>query len=123
MPGAEDIEAEVLDEVQQQELEMVIWPVVDTLTDRQADAIRLRYREGMTWAEAGRCMGISLNAVREHEKNGLRELRRPSRARLLRPFLYYDEIHNRGMQGTGVARFNQSWTSATEREALNLSRV
>ena len=54
---------------------MVIWPVVDTLTDRQADAIRLRYREGMTWAEAGRCMGISLNAVREHEKNGLRELR------------------------------------------------
>ena len=102
---------------------MVIWPVVDTLTDRQADAIRLRYREGMTWAEAGRCMGISLNAVREHEKNGLRELRRPSRVRLLRPFLYYDEVRNRGMQGTGVARFTQTWTSATERVALNLSNV
>lgn len=121
--GAEDTEATVLDEVQQQELEMVIWPVVDTLTERQADAIRLRYREGMTWAEAGRCMGISLNAVREHEKNALRELRWPSRARLLRPFLYYDEIHNRGMQGTGVARFNQSWTSATERVSLDLSRL
>ena len=116
-------EAAVLDEIQQQELEMVIWPVVDTLTERQADAIRLRYREGMTWAEAGRCMGISLNAVREHEKNALLELRRPSRARLLRPFLYYGEIHNRGMQGTGVARFNQTWTSATERVALDLSRL
>lgn len=116
-----DLEQSVTDRMQQQELEEVLWPIVDSLSEQQAETIRLRYQEGKSFVDAGKCMGISREAVRQHEYNALRELRRPSRVRLLRPFLY-DEVRNRGMQGTGVGKFNVTWTSATEREALNLTR-
>lgn len=116
-----DLEQSVTDRMQQRELEAVLWPIVESLSEQQAEAIRLRYREGRSFVDAGKCMGISREAVRQHEYNALRELRRPSRVRLLRPFLY-DEVRNRGMQGTGIGKFNVTWTSATEREALNLTR-
>ena len=39
------------------------------------------------------------------------------------PLLYDDIIRSRGMQGTSAERFRQTWTSATEREALELRTV
>ncbi len=117
-----DVEGSVLDDVQKEELKAVIWPLVDSLRDIQSKVVRMRYQEGLTLKETGERLGFTLNNAREHERNAFRELRRPSRARKLRPFLE-DDIRSRGMQGTGVTRFNETWTSATERVALvNIGR-
>lgn len=112
-----DVEGSVLDDVQKEELKAVIWPLVDGLRDIQSKVVRMRYQEGLTLKETGEWLGCTLNNAREHERNAFRELRRPSRARKLRPFLE-DDIRSRGMQGTGVTCFNETWTSATERVAL-----
>ena len=52
-------------------------------------------------------------------RKGLEELRRPEKAARLRPYL--DDTYNRGLRGTGVTAFRRTWTSATERTALERS--
>lgn len=111
-------EKDVLDRIQQEQLAAVIWPMVDSLSNTQSKVLRMRYQEGLTLKEAGERLGCHLNNIREHERTAFRELRRPSRAHVLRSFLYDDVIYNRAIKGCGVARFNQTWTSSTERAAL-----
>lgn len=110
--------ASVLDAVQQEELAAVLWPMVDSLEERQARTLRARYQDGKTLKETGEALGCSLQQARVIETNALRTLRRPRYANRLRPFLYDDMVRSKGMQGTGAERFRQTWTSATERVAL-----
>jgi RNA polymerase primary sigma factor len=118
IPGQEDVEGSVLDEIQQEELKAVIWSLVDSLPGQQPDVIRMRYQEGKTLKETGEQIGKSLNYARQLEQAGMRELRKPHIAWKLRPFLYDDVIRNEGMHGIGVGTFKRTWTSATERVAL-----
>ena len=118
IPDQRDDYAGVLDAVQQEELEAVLWPMVDSLEERQARTLRARYQEGKTLRETGESLGCSLQQARVIETNALRTLRRPRYANRLRPFLYDDMARSKGMQGTGAERFRQTWTSATERAAL-----
>lgn len=120
IPGHEDVEGSVLDEIQQEELKAVIWSLVDSLPGQQPEVIRMRYQEGKTLKETGEQIGKSLNYARQLEQAGMRELRKPHIAWKLRPFLYDDVIRNEGMHGIGVGTFNRTWTSATERTALRL---
>lgn len=120
IPDQRDDYAGVVDAVQQEELEAVLWPMVDSLEERQAKTLRARYREGKTLKETGKALGRSLQQARAIETNALRTLRRPRYANRLRPFLYDDMVRSKGMQGTGAERFRQTWTSATERAALGL---
>ncbi len=116
-----DATGDILDQVQQEQLEAVIWPLVDSLSDMQSKVVRMRYQEGLTLKEAGKRLGCHLNNIRQHESSAFRELRRPSRASKLRPFLD-EEIRSEGMRGVGVTRFNETWTSATERVALSANK-
>lgn len=116
--GVGDISDEVLEKVQQEQLKAVLWPLVDTLPGKQPAVIRGRFQQGKTLKETGMMIGVTLERARTIESNALRELRKPSRSRQLRPFL--DDVHNAAMKGTGVERFNQTWTSATERVALQM---
>ena len=118
IPGHEDVEGSVLDEIQQEELKAVIWSLVDSLPGQQPEVIRMRYQEGKTLKETGEQIGKSLNYARQLEQAGMRELRKPHIAWKLRPFLYDDVIRNEGMHGIGVGTFKRTWTSATERVAL-----
>ena len=63
-------------------------------------------------------MGISVEAVRQWEYKGLRELRKPSKARILERFLEDGRIYNSALHGNGVSSFNRTWTSSTEKIAL-----
>ena len=118
IPDQRDDYAGVLDAVQQEELGAVLWPMVDSLEERQAKTLRARYQDGKTLKETGEALGCSLQQARVIETNALRTLRRPRYANQLRPFLYDDMVRSKGMQGTGAERFRQTWTSATERAAL-----
>lgn len=119
-PGPADVESSVLDEVQQDQLATTLWPLVDSLPGRQPEIIRMRYQEGLTMKECGERLGIAAQGVRVHEVNGLRELRKPSRARQLKPFLD-GYIYDRALQGNGPGTFSRTWTSSTERVALKLA--
>ena len=119
VPDGTHMEDGVLDRVQQEELEAALWPVVDTLPDKQAAVVRMRYQEGLTLKQCGERLGCAPEGIRQHENSAIRELRKPSRARLLRPFLP-ETVEAEAYRGNGVGRFDRTWTSSTERAALQL---
>ena len=123
IPGSideeEQVESMVLEKVQKEELYNTVWPLVDSLTDNQAKTIRARYQDNKTFREIAEAQGVSIEMVRQRERQGLRELRKPTKSKLLRPFLSENNrIYSMGLQGNGVGSFNRTWTSSTERIAL-----
>lgn len=114
-----DVEGEILDQLQREQLQAVLWPLVDALPGDQPAAIRLRYQEKLTREEVGERIGCGQAQAQELERKGLRELRRPSNSRRLKPFLE-DYITVHAYRGSGVETFNRTWTSSTEKTALGL---
>lgn len=121
IPDSRNDYEEVLNQIEQEQLQATIWPLVDSLPGQQAQVIRMRYQEDATLRETGKRIGATTERVRIIQNTALRELRKPSRSNLLRPFLYDDQVRSAGMKGTGAQRFSETWTSATEREALRFS--
>ena len=81
----------------------------------------MRYQKNMSLSMIGREYGTTPEAVRQIHAKALRELRRPRNSRRLRPFLgEAGQIYSAALVGNGVSRFNQTWTSSTERVALEL---
>lgn len=64
-------------------------------------------------------IGGTLDIARREEKAALRELRKPSRAKKLRPYME-EYIMAYAFSGCGVENFNRTWTSSTERTALRV---
>lgn len=119
LPSAMDEEEQTIEKIQHEQLCAVLWPLVDALPGQQPQVIRARYQEKRTLADIAREKGVTLDAIRQQEAKGLRELRKPSKSKLLRPFLPDDDrIYSRALQGNGVGNFNRTWTSSTERVAL-----
>ena len=110
----------VLDDLEREELKGVLWTLVDDLPGKAPEVLRMRYQQELTLKETGEAMGINMEAVRQWQQKGLRELRKPSRSNLLREFYRDGEIYSRGVVGGGVGTFDRSWTSSTERTALDM---
>ncbi|WP_077613001.1 sigma-70 family RNA polymerase sigma factor [Clostridium sp. Marseille-P2415] len=114
VPSGEDMEGDALDQ-----LKAVLWECMDSQPGRQPEVIRKQYQDNMTMAEIGREYGVSREAIRQDQAKALRELRKPKKSERLRPFLPEDErIYSMGLSGNGVGRFNQTWTSSTERAVI-----
>lgn len=112
---------ELLDRLEQEELCSILWQCVDGLPGKQPDVIRSRYKDNMTMKQCGQFCGISEAEVREQQLKALRSLRSGENAKKLRPFLPEDAwIYSGALIGNGVERFNHTWTSSTERVALEL---
>ena len=112
---------ELLDRLEQEELCSVLWQCVDSLPGKQPDVIRSRYKDNMTMKQCGQFCGISEAEVRKQQLKALRSLRSGENAKKLRPFLPGDAwIYSGALIGNGVDHFNQTWTSSTERVALEL---
>jgi len=121
VPSSADVEEDVLDVVEQEQLKDILWPLVDTLEGNQPAVIRARYQEGKTLKATGDGLGVTVAAVRQIEAKALRELRKPSMSRHLRPFTTEGEwIYSMGIVGNGAERFRTTWTSSTERAALQI---
>ena len=112
---------ELLDRLEQEELCSVLWQCVDSLPGKQPDVIRSRYKDNMTMKQCGQFCGISEAEARKQQIKALRSLRSGENAKKLRPFLPADAwIYSGALIGNGVERFNHTWTSSTERIALEL---
>ena len=112
---------ELLDRLEQEELCSILWQCVDGLPGKQPDVIRSRYKDNMTMKQCGQFCGISEAEVRKQQFKALRSLRSGENAKKLRPFLPGDAwIYSGALIGNGVDHFNQTWTSSTERVALEL---
>lgn len=112
---------EVLDRLEQEALCSVLWRCVDSLPGKQPDVIRSRYKDNMTMKQCGQFCGISEAEARKQQIKALRSLRSGENAKKLRPFLPADAwIYSGALIGNGVERFNHTWTSSTERIALEL---
>lgn len=120
VPGDTDVEGSVLDKIEREELEHVIWSVVDTLPGNQPQVIRCMYQEGKTLKATGEEVGgISVERVRAIKQNAFRELRKPSRRNKLIAFLP-EVMGSTAYQHNGVGEFRRTWTSSTERVAIRL---
>ena len=112
---------ELLDRLEQEELCSILWQCVDGLPGKQPDVIRSRYKDNMTMKQCGQFCGISEAEVRKQQLKALRSLRSGENAKKLRPFLPGDAwIYSGALIGNGVDHFNQTWTSSTERIAMEL---
>ena len=112
---------ELLDRLEQEELCSILWQCVDSLPGKQPDVICSRYKDNMTMKQCGQFCGISEAEVRKQQLKALRSLRSGENAKKLRPFLPEDAwIYSGALIGNGVERFNHTWTSSTERVALEL---
>ena len=87
VPSRDDLESEAVERMTSAQLCTVLWECVDSLPGQQPEVIRRRYRDGQTLREIGEAQGITPEAVRQIHSKALRELRKPSRAAQLRPFL------------------------------------
>ena len=112
--------SEILDSITEQQLKEILWEIVEDLPGKEPAVIKMRYQENLLYKEIAARTGITTEAARQWELKALREMRRPSRARQLRPFYDPSYIYSRALHGNGAAGFNRTWTSSTERVALDL---
>lgn len=89
------------------------------MTAAEEIVFRARYISQMSRKEAAREYGLTERTVACREAAALRRVRR-YHWKELRPFLdAADEArYSDGLKGTGYTRFNETWTSATERAAF-----
>ena len=119
--SAEDMEGDVVERMQQEQLKAELWDCVDSLPGQQPAVIRMRFQENMTMEAIGQEYGTSGEAVRQMQAKALRELRKPRYAKRLRPFLPdADRIYSMALVGNGAGKFTLTWTSSTERVALDV---
>ncbi len=116
-----DIEADVLEDVQQEQLKAVLWSLVDALPGNQGQVLRQRFQENKTLKETGEIIGVTPERAWQIEHKAMRGLRCSRKASLLRSFLEDERAYSMGLTGIGVGCFNRTWTSSTEKAAIYLA--
>lgn len=122
LPGQEDVEEAVTDRIQAEELRETLWTTVDELPEHQSKVLRMRYLGDQTFKKISEQVGRGYQRTVQIHNDALRQLRRPRYRKKLATFLD-GEIYSSGLKGNGVGQFNRSWTSSTERAAIELSEA
>lgn len=117
--SGEDLESDAADRLDLEHLQAILWPMVDRLPDRQPAVIRMRYQQNMTLKEIGEVCGMTIEATRQSAQKGMQALRRSREARRLKAFLP-ETAEAQAYRGGGVECFKRTWTSSTERVAMQL---
>lgn len=117
VPSQDRIEEDACRKMDREKLERTVWVAVDQLPGDQPAVIRMIYLGGMNRREAGERLGISLSKARDMELKALRTFRNTRKGLELRA--YYEEyLAAAPIRHIGVRRFNETWTSEVEREAI-----
>lgn len=119
VPDDKDVEDSVLSEIEKEELEKIIWPMVDELPEEQGNVIRLLYREEKTLRFAGKLLDIPTGRVRRIREKALKELKYSEKGQMLRAFLP-EVLGSMTYRHNGIEEFNRTWTSSTELAALKM---
>lgn len=105
--------SELADMEETDELRRVFWEAVDALPDSLSEIIRERCNKGGSLPEIGARIGINANEATKRNRKAVEMLRASRPLNRMRRALY-----NEGLHGCGLVRFQQTWTSSTERVAL-----
>ena len=115
--SGEDMEADVIRELDRENMSRELWIAVDQLPGNLPAVVRFRYQEGMTLERVGQEFGVSRNYARQLESKAFRMLRTEKRGGKLRryceEYLSAAPIHH-----VGVESFQRTWMSEVEREVL-----
>ena len=115
--SGEDMEEDTIREIDKERMKRELWLAVDQLPGDLPAAVRLRYENGLTLEKTGRALGVKRERVRQLESKAMRILRQPHRCRTFRA--YFEEYLSAApIHHVGVSRFQTTWTSEVELEAL-----
>lgn len=120
VPAETDEAEEIIENRYREELDAFLWDMVDSLPDKQqAQVIRWRFQEGLSYAECDARMGAKPGQAKRYEAAGLSVLKRPGRISKIADFTdSNDWIYSAGLKSTGAGVFQRTATSATEWAAL-----
>lgn len=117
VPSGEDMEADTIREIDKERMKRELWLAVDQLPGDLPAAVRLRYEDGLTLEKTGQALGVNRERARQLESKAMRILRQPHRCTRFRG--YFEEYLSAApIHHVGVSRFQTTWTSEVEREAL-----
>lgn len=111
-------EESALNQIEKEDLQRMLWELVDSLPAEQAKLIKYKYKSDMTLMQAAAYSEISYNKANLEIKKGLRTLRGPKYRKQLQPYLP-DSFMSMAYHGS-VATFRYTWTSSTEKTAIYL---
>lgn len=114
----QNVEEDVIKKLDTAAMKKELWVAVDNLPGNLPEIIRKRYLDKMTIEQVGSSCGVTKWKARSGEYKALRELRKPSNSRKFRRY-YEQYITVAPIHTVSVERFQNTWTSATELDALN----
>lgn len=115
--SGKDLEEDACRRLDREKLERAVWVAVDQLPGNQPAVLRMIYLDGLNRRQAGEKLGVSLSRARDIELKALRTFRNTRRGLELRA--YYEEyLAAAPIHHVGVRRFQETWTSEVEREAI-----
>ena len=85
VPDAQAFES-IEERLYTEQLHAALEQCLDTLEQKQAEAVRFRYYSGLSLAETGAKLGCNTEYARQLEQKGLRKLRHPQNARRLEQY-------------------------------------
>ncbi|MBP1925849.1 RNA polymerase sigma-B factor [Sedimentibacter acidaminivorans] len=116
---SDDSEEECNDNSEKQELKRIVHEKVDSLPDASRDIINMRYFENKTLKSISEEKGVSVERVRQREKEAMLKLRRDVKFR--EKVIDYTSINM--YKNVGSRRFNNTWTSSTELVVFDRERI
>lgn len=114
---SQNVESTVLDAMEKEELKRDIWECVERLPEKHAEVIIRHYKNQEQYKDIAEELKVSYQQVTQRKIEAFRKMREDARTvKQLRP--YIDNIRGEALKGNGVGRFKVTWTSSTERVAL-----
>lgn len=107
----------VEEQIYREQLSCALNGALDKLTEQHRDVIRRKYLEDFTTEQIADESKTTIQAIQQCEKNGLRQLRQPSIAKLLRPFYDFDYYKH-----SGLGAFKNSGISIQEKYLIDKER-
>ncbi len=117
--GSEGIEDSIVDEMQYEEMKKELWQQIEQLGPEPAHILHERYEHGATLKELAEGTRKTFNQVRAAEQEALKKLKIRIRHTVVMDYVN-EYIRSHALQGNGIGHFNHSWTSSTEKVAIDL---
>lgn len=121
VPDNRDQIAEADERVYQEQLHDALETALNSLSDKEANAIRSEFWDGCSLKETAERIGCkSIERARQIRNDGLKRIRNGSQGKMLERFLDSETSFYSGM---GLAAYKQSRTSGVERVVLYRDRM
>ena len=115
----EDVYEKIDELIQQEQLQSILWDIVDSLDNAQGTVIREKYQNNTSVDDMAVMLGTTPSAIRTLEHKAFRELRKSKNIRKLEPFHMSDsKIFSISINYSGLSCFNRTWTSSPERAVM-----